>query len=96
MDRRLELNVAQHGDAASGMARTAIAINAARELRVGIVLILACLMLMVVMTKMLSLTFGLMRAISRHRRPTQLERQQDQQENNKQATHKHYSIRKVG
>jgi hypothetical protein len=80
-------NVAEDGNDTTRMALTAIVINTARELRVGVVLILACLMLMVVMTEVLSLTIGLMLAISRHRRPTQLERQQDQQEDNKQAAH---------
>lgn len=69
------------------MAGAAIIVDTTGKRGIRSTLILACLMLMVMMTKVFGLAARLVLAIDRHRRPTQLERQKDQQKNGEQATH---------
>lgn len=69
------------------MAGPAIVVDLTRELAVGTVLVVGGLMLMVVMTQVLRLAVSFVLAIGCHGRPTQLERQQNQQEDGEQATH---------
>mgnify|MGYP006331166529 CR=1 FL=1 len=69
------------------MTGTAIIVDTTGKLGVRIALIFVRLMLMVMMAKVFGLAIRLVLAIDRHRRPTQLERQKDQQKNGEQATH---------
>lgn len=69
------------------MTGTAIIVDTTGKLGVRIALIFVRLMLMVMMAKVFGLAIRLVLAIDRHRRPTQLERQKNQQKNGEQATH---------
>lgn len=68
------------------MAGAAIIVDSPGKL--GVRITVTRLMLMVMMTKVFGLAARLVLAIDRHRRPTQLERQKNQQKNGEQATHK--------
>jgi hypothetical protein len=81
------LNLAKNGGGTSGMTGTAIIVDTTGKLGVRIALIFVRLMLMVMMAKVFGLAIRLVLAIDRHRRPTQLERQKNQQKNGEQATH---------
>jgi hypothetical protein len=82
------LNLVKNGGGTSGMAGAAIIVDTTGKLGVRIALILAHLMLMVMMAKVFGLAARLVLAIDRHRRPTQLERQKNQQKNGEKATHR--------
>lgn len=70
------------------MAGAAIIVDTTWKLGVRIALNVVRLMLMVMMAKVFGLAIRLVLAIDRYRRPTQLERQKNQQKNGKQgATH---------
>ena len=69
------------------MTGAAIIVDTPGKRGVRSALTVARLMLMVMMTEVLGLDARLVLAIDRHRRPTQLERQKNQQKNGEQATH---------
>jgi len=70
------------------VAGTTIVVDSGRKVwGCAILLIRASLVLMVVMAEMRSLSSGLMLTICPHRRPTELQWQEDKQQDEKPASH---------